>query len=476
MHSSEQPAIVFDKVSKVYKLYQSNMDRFRDIFKLGDKVQAADYYALDDVSLSIPRGGRLALVGRNGAGKTTLLKLITQNFAASSGKVIVNGSVQALMSTGLGFHPEFTGLENIKSSLKYNGLGPDEFAAAVDEIIDFVELGDFINQPMKTYSQGMQSRLQFATATAIKPDILIIDEVLGAGDAYFSAKCADRMEKLTNSGCTLLLVSHSTAQVLQFCDKAVWLECGKVVLDGEALDVVKAYEEYTKQLEYKAEQQRAEQEQAVIEHKILDKKSVIQSKWLREKLLSQVLAQHQQFPNSNKSNTTKSAQISRWPRTASGLIIEDLSIYNAAMEPCYSASTNEVLKIIFTIKCEESGDYPCTFVLIIFGEDGRWITRHCSPEQNWTLQKDQVLQFSLSYDQLLLGNGKYIFSAAIYKQLDLANLSSASYYDLLSRSFEFEVQSKYRDDMSLIHHPGSWDIEEIKPVEEAVRPLQEGVK
>ena len=215
-------AISFNDVSKVYRLFATPLDQVIHIFGLnrfgfGRKDAFQDFPALQGINFTIAKGERLGVVGRNGSGKTTLLKLITGNFAPTTGRVEVNGTVQALINTGLGMHPDFSGMDNIRSALMYNGLKPDERQAAIDDVVEFCELGEFIYQPVKTYSLGMQSRLSFATATAIKPDILVIDEIMGAGDAYFSAKSAHRMAKLARSGCTLLLVSHSMQQVLQFC-------------------------------------------------------------------------------------------------------------------------------------------------------------------------------------------------------------------------------------------------------------------
>jgi len=190
------PAVVLDGVAKIYRLYDSPSEQALDVFGLSRlrfwrKPKYHDRAALENVSLMVRRGERVGIIGRNGAGKTTLLKLITGNFSPTRGTVVVNGSVQALINIGLGCHPEFTGYENIRASLVYNGLAEAELDAAIADIVDFVELDEYLHQPIKTYSLGMQSRLYFATATAIRPDILIIDEVLGAGDAYFSAKSAD---------------------------------------------------------------------------------------------------------------------------------------------------------------------------------------------------------------------------------------------------------------------------------------------
>ncbi len=245
----ESLALSLQSVSKIYRLHGSQSDQLIDVlglerFGFKTKTQTKEFAALSDISLDVPRGHRIGIIGRNGAGKTTLLKLICGNFAPTAGEIKVNGTVQALMSMGLGFHPESTGRENVESSLQYNGLVRDAYRQAMEGIIEFCELGDYLDQPFKTYSLGMQARLMFAAATAIRPDILIVDEVLGAGDAYFVAKSKRRVEKLINSGCTMLLVSHSMQQVLELCDEAIWLDGGRVRMRGEAFLVVKAYEEY----------------------------------------------------------------------------------------------------------------------------------------------------------------------------------------------------------------------------------------
>lgn len=436
------PAIVFQSVTKTYKLYKNQWQMVKDALGFKSKTAIETFYALKNINLTIQKGERIGLVGRNGAGKSTLLKLITGNFAPSTGNITIHGRVQALMNTGIGFHPEFSGLENIKASLLYNGLTQTEFNHAIEDIIDFVELGEFIDQPLKTYSLGMQSRLFFAVSTAIKPEILIIDEVLGAGDAYFSAKSADRMKKLTSSGCTLILVSHSTQQVLQFCDKAYWIESGEIQMEGEALNIIKAYEEYSKKLEVAAAET---QNQILVPTK---KQSTIQSKWLREKLLAEVL-EHHTHPLSERT-------ISRWPSLESGLKIHDISLKNAQGQMFNQVKTHDSLTIEITIVAEEIGEYDVYFVILLFTEDGRWLTRHCSEKYQLSLTQGEHYTLGMRYPEVLLGNGNYFFSTAIYKTLDLHDLSTARYYDLLSRSFDFSVKSKLKDDATVIHHPAVW--------------------
>jgi lipopolysaccharide transport system ATP-binding protein len=450
-------SIDVQNVSKKYNIYKSKAHQLFDLLGFKLKSKPEEYFAIKNINFSVKKGERLAIIGRNGAGKTTLLKLLTGNFAPSTGKVVVNGKVQALMTVGVGFHPEFSGLENIQAALAYNGLTKKEVELAIADIIDFVELGDFIHQPVKTYSLGMQSRLFFATATAVKPEILIIDEVLGAGDAYFSAKSAERMKNLTSNGCTLLLVSHSTSQVLQFCDSAIWMESGEVVKQGPALEIVKSYEAYSKRLEFE-----------YFNRETSAKTEIIQSKWLREKLLKEVLSAEildsikvtQKSDASQVEEDIKSVEpaISRWPSHDERLKIKQIRLLNSEARVSYVFNTQEKMEVEITIEASESDIYGCIFAIVLFTEDGKMLTRHCSPKANYKMDKGKNLVVSLFYEELLLGNGKYIFSAAIYKQLDLFDLSSALYYDLLSRSFEFQVISQHSDDSSLFHPPCQWNL------------------
>lgn len=456
-------AVQLDEVSKVYRLYGSPREQVLDslgfnrlLFRKG-RIAYREFHALRNISLTVRHGERVGIIGRNGAGKTTLLKLITRNFAPTTGAVEVNGSVQALMQMGLGFHPEFSGYENIRSSLLYNGLAGAEFEEALADVIDFVELGEFLHQPMKTYSLGMGARVQFAAATAIKPDILIIDEVLGAGDAYFSAKSADRMEKLVSSGCTLFLVSHSMQQVLQFCERALWLEEGRIVLEGESLEVVKAYEEFSQRLRRESERRAAA---AAPGAPAATGRAALDSRWLREKILRQVLGSATGQPGEDVVEGPASAGgISRWEGEG-GLRIAALRVLDDRGEQMSTVRTGDPVNIEIEILAQEGGDYVCSYVLLLFTEDGRWVSRHCSDPERFVLPRGGRRRVRLRYPQTLLGNGKYVFSAAIYRELDLDNLPTARYYDLLARSFEFEVKSRYPADLSLLHHPCEWVVVE----------------
>jgi len=252
---SEHTVIRLAGVGKMYKIFPSRVDHF--VVALGlsrlmpwRRIEPHEFWALRNIDFELEAGKRLGIVGRNGAGKSTLLKLITGNLAPTEGNITVDGDIQALLEAGAGFHPEFTGYENVHAALTYQGLNRAEIERATEDIAEFTELGDFLGQPYKTYSSGMMARLIFAVATAVKPKILIIDEILGAGDAYFFSKSMERMKRLVlESGASVLLVSHSLGHILQFCDEAIWIERGKIMKRGQSMEVVNAYEGFIRTLD-----------------------------------------------------------------------------------------------------------------------------------------------------------------------------------------------------------------------------------
>lgn len=240
-------AINIRSLGKMYKLFHRQADKVLDAFGINRwlfwrKKYYQEYWALRDLNLEVKKGERLGIVGRNGAGKSTLLKIVSGIIAPTEGYLQVNGRVQALMELGTGFHPEFTGRENIRASLSYQGISSAKIREKEEEIIDFAELGDYIDQPLKTFSAGMSARLSFSTATSIEPEILIIDEILGAGDAYFAGKSLERMRRITeDTGATVLFVSHDLSSVQQICTRVIWIDRGQISAQGSPLEVTKAY-------------------------------------------------------------------------------------------------------------------------------------------------------------------------------------------------------------------------------------------
>lgn len=237
--------ISFNNVSKVYKLYSSNRARLLGIFV--KKVPYKKKKAVDNVSFTVERGDSVALFGKNGAGKSTILKMITGVTFPTIGDIKVNGRVSALLELTSGFDQEFSGRENIYLKGHILGLKDSEIKALEDTIIEFSELEDYIDQPVRTYSSGMKSRLGFAINVNIKPEILIVDEALSVGDAAFKNKCKEKINDIIkNDNVTLLFVTHQTAVAEEFCKRGIVMKDGKLVFDGEVADAAKKYDELYK--------------------------------------------------------------------------------------------------------------------------------------------------------------------------------------------------------------------------------------
>jgi ABC-type polysaccharide/polyol phosphate transport system ATPase subunit len=230
-----------ENVSKYYKLYDSPRDRLKEALSPFRKKYHKEFYALQNISFELKRGECLGIIGRNGMGKSTLLKLVAHIIEPSSGTVIVNGTVSALLELGAGFNPEFTGLQNIYFYGTILGFKRSEIEQKVEEIISFADIGDFINQPVKTYSSGMFVRLAFAVQTNLKPDILLVDEVLSVGDIFFQQKCHARIEELLSKGTALILVSHDMQMIEKYSNTAMLLKEGTCIISASPNEVVYNY-------------------------------------------------------------------------------------------------------------------------------------------------------------------------------------------------------------------------------------------
>lgn len=241
---SMKPAIELARLSKSYRVYNNPLSQLKD--QLGLPVSRNSYFqndVLKDVSLKIQKGERVSIIGRNGAGKSTLLKIILGRTQASAGRVSIDGQLQALLSIGVGFDNNLTAIQNIRQGLTLNGISSSQHEKYIHEVLEFAELSSYASTPVKYFSAGMYTRLAFAVSTCIQPDILIIDEVLGAGDISFIEKCSNRIRKLcSREGSTLLLVSHSSASVLELTDRCIYLKDGRIAFDGDPLDAIKLYE------------------------------------------------------------------------------------------------------------------------------------------------------------------------------------------------------------------------------------------
>ena len=236
-------SIKINNVTKEYKLYKNDKDRFKDLF-FGKRY--VPYKALDNLNITLPEGEVIGILGKNGSGKSTLLKMVTGVTFPTEGSLEVNGTVSALLELTAGFDGELTGRENIYLKGYGLGLSKDYIEKKMDSIIEFAEIGEYIDQPVRMYSSGMKSRLGFAISINIDPDILVVDEVLAVGDEIFRKKCMDKMNEFKDSGKTILFVSHSIGQIKSFCTKGMWLHKGKLLFYDNIDRVARLYDRYLK--------------------------------------------------------------------------------------------------------------------------------------------------------------------------------------------------------------------------------------
>ena len=237
-------SIVVTELGKAYKQYPTRWARLAEWLDPRHKPRHQQHWVLKNINFTVNPGESVGIVGVNGAGKSTLLKIITGTAQPTTGSVRVSGRVAAMLELGMGFHPDFTGLQNVYMAGQMLGYSLEEISRLLPEIIAFAEIGDYIDQPVRVYSSGMQVRLAFAVATAIRPDVLIVDEALSVGDAAFQRKCFQRIESYLSAGTTLLFVSHDTETVKKLCSRALFIKEGYVGLWGSAKQVCEEYERY----------------------------------------------------------------------------------------------------------------------------------------------------------------------------------------------------------------------------------------
>lgn len=239
-------AISVNHITKIYKIYDDPKDRFKEALGIGHRQYYQNFYALRDVSFSVGKGEIVGIVGRNGSGKSTILKILTGVLTPTDGSVSIEGKVSALLELGAGFNMEYTGMKNIYLNATMMHLSKDEIEKKIPDILKFADIGDYINQPVKTYSSGMFVRLAFAVAINVDPDVLIVDEALAVGDTRFQLKCMDKFTEFVEAGKTILFVSHDVNSIKRFCNRAIWMNQGALIMDGDTDEVTDRYLDYLK--------------------------------------------------------------------------------------------------------------------------------------------------------------------------------------------------------------------------------------
>ncbi|MBV9249951.1 MAG: ABC transporter ATP-binding protein, partial [Acetobacteraceae bacterium] len=387
---TKQLAIDVVGLGKAFRIYDKPHHLWSEI--ISGKPHHRTHWALKDISFQVRRGEVVGIIGRNGAGKSTLLKLIAGTLAPTEGHVRVNGSLSAILELGTGFNPELTGRDNVIAGGMCMGMSRSEVMRKLDAIVDFSELRDVIDQPFKTYSSGMQSRLTFSTAISVDPDILIVDEALAAGDAAFVEKCLYRMEEIVKRGATVMLVTHNTNLIPRFGDRAIWIENGRIRADGDARDVSKAYEIAT----YSSVVRR--QSAKEVPERLGDQRMRIEAASLDG--------------------------------------VEDAPNVFIQGKP---------LRVNLTVESEIESDTAC-FCVFIFSSDGRLIwsaTNHChldstaAPTQTPLRVMVGLNTISLDLPHVLLNSGTYYISAGIEPYPNVPRVND--YHDWRVRLVEFGV-------------------------------------
>ncbi|MDY0091535.1 MAG: ABC transporter ATP-binding protein [Candidatus Vecturithrix sp.] len=356
-----------------------------------------EFWALRNVSFEIPKGITLGIIGSNGSGKSTLLKLIAGIHRPTSGGVATNGRISALIELGAGFHPEFTGRENIFINGIILGLTRKQIQQKLEDIIQFSELEDFIDSPVKTYSSGMYMRLAFAIAVVVDPEILLIDEILAVGDASFQKKCQNRINTFKADGKTIIIVTHDLSALERYCDRVLWLDHGKLQAYGDVQSVMQMY------LEHVADHQRAN---------LLDEHEL------------------------DVSGQSKSSRKKRWGSRE--VELNSIEMFNGSKTPCYLYKTGDKMAIEILYKAYRPV-YDPVFGVGIFRDDDTYCYGTNTHIENITIPRiegEGKVRFCI--DRLDLTEGKYLLDVAVHEK-------DGTPYDYQTRAYSFEVISTIKD-------------------------------
>lgn len=407
-------AIKVENLTKVYHLYDKPQDRLKEALHPFRKSYHRDFYALNDISFEIKKGETVGVIGKNGAGKSTLLKILTGVLTPSYGQVFIDGNVASLLELGAGFNPEMTGIENIFLHGALRGLSHKQIRKKLDDIIEFADIGDFIKQPVKNYSSGMFARLAFSVAINVEPDILIVDEALSVGDIKFQTKCINKFKELQKKGVTILFVSHDVFSIRNFCNKAIWIDRGKIREIGDVTSVTAHFTEYM-------------HNEATSD------------------ISDCVINKNNKEPSMKKKREFDA--INRWGDKIG--IIEFVEMYNEAGLPSTVFQLNETIIIKMIVNTKDITSKNLSFAISIKNKNGIDLIVSTTKDENIFLDSSQKKIEVEFVFQNYLETGEYILVAAVE---DRTIVNVPKYYDYIEGACYFKSEvSQIR--FGLFHQP-----------------------
>ena len=409
-HDDDNVAIRVQGLSKCYQIYDNPRDRLKQfvfprVRRMAGRAQKQyfrEFWALRDVSFDIKKGETVGIIGRNGCGKSTLLQMICGTLNPTRGTVNTSGRIAALLELGAGFNPEFTGRENVYMNASVMGVSRDEISARFTDVVEFADIGDFIDQPVKTYSSGMFVRLAFAVAVHVQPDILVVDEALSVGDVAFQNKCMAKIQAIKESGASILFVSHDLSTMQIICDRVIWLRDGGLVLDGDPVEVCQNY--YSASMGVTLES--------------------------AGKSLKPLIPQQ----------STGMAKFS------------DLLLLNSKGKGCKKFSVGGEIRIDFELVAEEPLAGDSVFTISVYRSDGDWVLGQTSREENvfWpAVCAGGTLKGSLVLAPVCLAPNDYMIAFACFSS------DFSVCYALTDLCLPFSVRSDYQTWGKFIH-PCAW--------------------
>lgn len=449
----KENAIEVSHITKSFKVYLDKGRSLKEIALFSRRRKYEVRKVIDDISFNVKKGEVVALIGHNGCGKSTTLKLLTKIMYPDSGSIQINGRVSSLIELGAGFHPDMSGRENIYINASIFGLTKSEIDARLDDIISFSELGDYIDNPVRTYSSGMYMRLAFSVAINVDADILLIDEILAVGDANFQAKCYERMLELKAEGVTIVLVTHDTGTVKTFCNRAIWINGGKIAAEGKSIDVVNEYLAYMNQERIEQIQQEKMEEAKKAQAKEQTSQSVADSTSgnvpVEEHIAEEKTGEDKAGGSPEKLTMDPAAKHFGNQKA----VIVSCDFLDEDMKPIEVLDSAKKWYLKYKIRINEPMD-ELIIGMGIYTLDGFWLfgtnSLLAGQKINVRGKTEEIIIFECS--PLRLHNGKYILQVAIEE----ANTTPCDFYYEYKK---FNLFGPWNNEAGVFHYDTSWEQE-----------------